>query len=186
MAAARRRGRRLRGLKLKEAKRPFGLHAFLAGSLLVAGTLAAYRPALDAGFVWHDNEHVSENPLLLSAAGLWRIWTDPSATPQYYPLTFTSFWIEYRLWGLQPRGYHAVNVLLHGLNAVLLWRLLRRLRLPGAWMAAAVFAVHPVAVESVRAGAPGAALRACPCHGLAARLGRGSLHHRRRLGTDAA
>jgi tetratricopeptide (TPR) repeat protein len=109
----------------------------------------AYIPAYSAGFIWDDDYHVTRVHHLASVEGLARIWTDPESMIQYYPLVFSSFWVEYQLWGLNPMGYHAVNVLLHGLNAVLLWRILRHLAVPGAWMAAAVFALHPVHVESV-------------------------------------
>ncbi len=120
-----------------------------AGALLVALTLAAYVPVLDAGFIWDDDDYVSANATLRSVDGLRRIWLEPGATPQYYPVTFTTFWLEYHLWGLAPLGYHLVNVVLHGVNAVLLWLILLRLRVPGAWFAAAVFALHPMQVESV-------------------------------------
>jgi len=123
----------------------FSNRSFLAG-LLVALTLVAYRPALDAGFVWDDDDYVTENAALRSADGLRRIWLDYGATPQYYPMVHTSYWLEYRLWGLEPAGYHAVNLLLHAFGALLLWRLLAALGLPGAWFAAGVFAVHPVHV----------------------------------------
>lgn len=109
----------------------------------------AYWPVLQAGFVWDDDDYVTHNETLRSLAGLGRLWFEVGATPQYYPLVHTTFWIEYRLWGLHPAGYHVVNVLLHGLSAVLLLRVLRRLNVPGAWLAAALFAVHPVHVESV-------------------------------------
>ena len=117
--------------------------------LLVAVTLVAYLPALPGQFIWDDNGYVTNNLLLHSLKGLWQIWSVPGATPQYYPLTFTSFWVDYHLWQLNPLGYHLINVLLQALNAILLWTILRRLDVPGAWLAAAVFAVHPVNVESV-------------------------------------
>ena len=123
----------------------------LAGlaAALVAAVVVAYLPALRAGFIWNDDTYLTANPTLDSAHGLHLIWADPRANEQYYPLVFTSFWVEKRLWGLQPLGYHLVNVLLHAAAALLLWRLLRRLAVPGAWFGAALFALHPVCVESV-------------------------------------
>jgi len=99
--------------------------------------------------VWDDDRYVVDNPALRSPEGLLRIWTDTSATPQYYPLTHATFWVEYRVWKLWPAGYHGVNVLLHAACALLLWEVLRRLRVPGAWLGAALFALHPIQVESV-------------------------------------
>jgi len=122
---------------------------WIGASILVALVLAAYVPALRGGFVWDDDAYVVENPMLRSAEGLRRIWTDTAATPQYYPLTHTTFWVEYQIWGIRPEGYHAVNVLLHAASALLLWEALRRLRVPGAWLGAALFALHPIQVESV-------------------------------------
>jgi len=123
--------------------------AWLLAMVLIIATFAAYRPVWQAGFIWDDRIHVTHNVNLRSAAGLWRIWFEPEASQQYYPLQLSSYWLEFHLWGLHPLGYHLVNVLLHAGNAILLWQLLRRLQAPGAWLAAAVFAVHPVEVESV-------------------------------------
>jgi hypothetical protein len=122
---------------------------FAAGFVLLLLVVGAYVPATGGGSIWDDDHYVSENADLRSAAGLWRIWMVPQSSPQYYPLVFSSLWIEYHLWGLWPAGYHVVNVLLHGVNAILLWRVLARLQVPGAWFAAALFALHPVEVESV-------------------------------------
>lgn len=119
------------------------------GLLLVAMAVAAYMPVWSAGFIWDDPDYVTHNATLRTWRGLADIWFSPTATPQYYPLVHTSFWIEYHLWELSPLGYHLDNVLLHALNAILLWVVLRRLRVPGAWLAGAIFAVHPVMVESV-------------------------------------
>lgn len=118
-------------------------------SLLLVLTLLAYAPALRDGFVWDDDAHVTDNPTLTSLDGLRRIWVEPTSTPQYYPMVHTTFWIERHLFGLNPFGYHLDNVVLHLLNAFLLWFLLESLLVPGAWLAAALFALHPVHVESV-------------------------------------
>jgi tetratricopeptide (TPR) repeat protein len=124
-------------------------HAWLFGLFLVVATLIAYGPALPAGFVWDDDVYIKNDPLLTAPDGLRRIWFSLDSPAQYFPLTFTTFYMERGLWGLNPAGYHLVNILLHAANALLLWRVLTRLRVPGAWLAAAVFALHPVQVESV-------------------------------------
>jgi len=122
---------------------------WLLGLLLVAATLLAYQPAWQAGFIWDDDEYVTNNPLLTAPDGLKRIWFSLDSPSQYFPLTYTVFRIEHSFWGFKPAGYHWVNILLHAINALLVWRLLRRLSVPGAWLAAAIFALHPVQVESV-------------------------------------
>jgi Flp pilus assembly protein TadD len=122
---------------------------WLFGLFLVAATFIAYAPVWHAGYIWDDDRYVTGNVLLHSADGLRQIWFAPGATSQFYPLTYSAFWLEYHLWQLNPLGYHLVNVALHSLNAILLWRLLRRLGVRGAWLAGAIFALHPVNVMSV-------------------------------------
>jgi tetratricopeptide (TPR) repeat protein len=120
--------------------------------VLILMALAAYQPALLGGYLWDDEFSVEGNDLLRSVQGLWRIWAEPSAIPHeehYWPLTYTSLWVDTRIWGPRPFGPHLSNVLLHGANCVLLWGLLARLAVPGAWLASAAFALHPVHVESV-------------------------------------
>ena len=120
-----------------------------AAVLLALLALVAYAPATRCAFIWDDEAYVTQNPTLRSLHGLWQMWFVPFSLPQYYPLVHTTFWIEYHLWGLHPLGYHLVNVLLHVASVLLFWRLLKRLRVPGAWIAAALLAVHPVMVDSV-------------------------------------
>lgn len=122
---------------------------WLGGILLVLMVAGVYWPTLENGFVSDDGTYLTHNKALETPEGLWDIWFKLGTTEQYYPLVHTSFWLEYRVWELQPRGYHAVNMLLHAMAVLLAWRLLARLAVPGAWLAAALFAVHPVEVESV-------------------------------------
>jgi tetratricopeptide (TPR) repeat protein len=123
--------------------------AWLLGLVLVASTVFAYQQVWHAGYIWDDDVYLTENKLLTAPDGLRRIWFSLESPSQYFPLVYTTFRIERALWGLNPAGYHWVNILLHTTNALLLWRLLRNLRVPGAWLAAALFALHPVQVESV-------------------------------------
>src|SRR5205807_2086479 len=112
-------------------------------------TILIYRPAWDGGFLWDDDRYVTHNPLLSAPDGLRRIWFSLDSPSQYFPLTYTVLRLEHQLWGLDTTGYHWVNLLLHAANALLVWRLLWRLGVPGAWLGAAMFALHPVHVESV-------------------------------------
>jgi tetratricopeptide (TPR) repeat protein len=118
-----------------------------AAALLVL-IAAAYWPALHGGFLFDDDTILTKNPLVHAADGLQRIWFTTQAI-DYWPVTNTSFWLEWRLWGLNPAGYHVTNVVLHAFNALLLWAILRQIGVPGAFWGAALFALHPVNVQSV-------------------------------------
>ena len=133
------------------AQRPFvqQWRIYLFVLLLAVVTILAYRPAWHGGFLWDDDAYVTNNELLTAPDGLQRIWFSFESPSQYFPLVYTTFRIERALWGLNPFGYHIVNVLLHVANVLLLWRVLARLRIPGAWLAGVIFALHPVQVESV-------------------------------------
>lgn len=120
----------------------------LKAAFLLAVVLVVYIPAMKAGFIWDDDSYLLNNRNLLTLEGLWRIWFTTDS-PQYYPLVFTTFWIEQHLWGLNPAGYHVTNILLHLANSALLWALLARLGVRYAFLGGLLFAVHPVHVESV-------------------------------------
>jgi tetratricopeptide (TPR) repeat protein len=135
----------------KIAERPLSsrTRAWLSGLLLAVVTIFMYQPAWHGGFIWDDDAYVTNNELLTAPNGLRRIWFSLDSPSQYFPLVYSTFRIEHALWGLNPSGYHWVNLLLHIANALLVWRVLARLNVPGAWLAGAIFALHPVQVESV-------------------------------------
>src|SRR2546430_6447911 len=121
---------------------------------LVLVTLSAYRPVWHGTFLMDDDAYLIAKPELRSVSGLITIWAEPQTAPQghlrqYHPLVNTVFWIGNRLWGNAMLGYHLVNIALHTVSALLLWKILRELDIPGAWLAAAIFALHPVEVDSV-------------------------------------
>src|SRR5436309_9586891 len=123
--------------------------ALIFAVVLAAVTILAFRPAWHGGFLWDDDDYIINNELLTAPDGWQRIWFSLDSPSQYFPLTYSSFRIEHALWGLNTFGYHWVNLLLHVGNALLVWAVLAQLRLPGSWLAAAIFALHPVQVESV-------------------------------------
>jgi tetratricopeptide (TPR) repeat protein len=117
------------------------------GLLLALAVLLAYQPVWYAGYIWDDETVLTNNPVIVGPLGLKEIWTTSAA--DICPLTLSTFWLEQQIWGLDPLPYHVVNVLLQALCAVLLWRVLLALRIPGAWLGASLWALHPVQVESV-------------------------------------
>jgi tetratricopeptide (TPR) repeat protein len=119
----------------------------MAGLLSLIG-LTAYLPVLQNGFVWDDDTFLTNNPLIKAPDGLFRFWFSTQAS-DYWPVTSSTLWLEWRLWGMHAAGYHATNLVLHVAEGLMLWAILRRLRVPGAYLAALLFVVHPVNVESV-------------------------------------
>ncbi len=126
-------------------KNKFNVAAFF----IFLAALIIYLPALKSGFLWDDYQWIVWNPNLKDLTGLAKIWFDLFSAEAYYPLTITSFWLEYHIWQLEPLGYHLTNILLHSANAVLIALVLQKLKIPGALLAAAIFAFHPIQVESV-------------------------------------
>ncbi|MGA2798917.1 MAG: tetratricopeptide repeat protein [Thermoguttaceae bacterium] len=121
----------------------------LAGAaIIIIASLIAYLPSLSNGFIWDDDKLLTENELVKASDGLYRFWCSTNAI-DYWPITNSTFWIEWRLWEMNPAGYHALNLILHIVEALLVWIILRKLSFPGAYLAALIFAVHPVNVESV-------------------------------------
>jgi tetratricopeptide (TPR) repeat protein len=124
------------------------LQPTLQACLIILAIVLAYLPALRADFVWDDELLITKNPLLRDSSGLVEIWSG-GRTADYFPLTNSIFWIEWHLFGDQATGFHAVNIVLQVANTLLVWLVLRRLHIPGAWLAGLIFGVHPVHVESV-------------------------------------
>ena len=128
--------------------RPPSEKTALGAAFIFLLALAVYWPAIHGGFIWDDNSMLKDNLLVTQPNGLFSIWFS-TAPVDYFPLTYSSLWLEWRLWGLNATGYHVTNVLLHAGSCVLLWRVLAGLKIPGAFFAALLFLVHPVNVESV-------------------------------------
>lgn len=116
------------------------------GALVISAlTLINYLPLLPGSFIWDDRRLIeSNNPLVNGALGPFSVWFQTD-----FPLTTLVFWLEWLAWGEHAGWYHLVNIALQAGSAVLAWRLLARLKIPGAWLAGLLFAVHPVCVASV-------------------------------------
>jgi tetratricopeptide (TPR) repeat protein len=123
------------------------LRRILGAGLLVLLTVLVYLPTMRAGFIWDDRELIIENPVVRAADGLHRFWF--TSKPPDIPVTYSFWWLEYRLWRENAAAYHIANILLHAINAVLVWILLARLKVRGSWLAGLIFAIHPVNVATV-------------------------------------
>src|SRR6266513_3201242 len=137
-------------LKLSEYRQPicsFLQRNWLGALFLIALIFIAYARVFTAGFIWDDESHLTQNPCIIGPLGLKEVWTTMRAV--YYPLVLTSFWVLHKIAGLTPWPYHLLNVLMHAGATVLLWRVLRQLGVSGAWLGAALWALHPVMVQSV-------------------------------------
>jgi len=130
-----------------DVQRPVWQRDWLSAFLLIALVFVSYARVLNAGFIWDDESHLTQNPCVVGPLGLKDIWTTTRAV--YYPLVLTTFWTLHKFVGLSPSPYHILNVLMHAGSAVLLWRVLRELGVRGAWLGAALWGLHPVMVQSV-------------------------------------
>ena len=120
----------------------------LQGALIFLACLWIYTPVYHGEWLWDDDYLITANPAMRSVDGLWRLWFAPS-TADFLPLTLSFLWIQWQFFGMDPNGYHIVSILLHALGACFLWVLLVRTKIQGAWLAAMLFAIHPLCVESV-------------------------------------
>ncbi len=120
----------------------------VGAAIIVVAAFLAYIPCLGGRFVLDDDLLITENPLIHATDGPYRFWCTIES-PDFWPTTGTTFWIEWRLWEENPAGYHVTNLILHVVESLLIWVILRKLSIPGAFLAALLFAVHPVNVESV-------------------------------------
>ncbi len=118
-------------------------------ALIIGATLWIYCPVFYGGFLWDDGLYITEIALMNDPARLWKTWFEPGSLANYFPITATVQWAEWILWGHHTLGYHLVNIGLHIVNALLIWRLLAAFGLRLAWLGGLIFAIHPTAVESV-------------------------------------
>jgi protein O-mannosyl-transferase len=135
--------------------RPVGIHSpnqrlyVVLGAVVIAvAVFLAYLPSINGGFIFDDDKLLTNNVHIRSSDGLYKFWCTTEEL-DYWPVTYTTLWIEWRLWGMSPTGYHVTNLVLHIIESLLIWLILRKLSIPGAFLAAMLFAVHPVNVESV-------------------------------------
>jgi len=122
----------------------------LHAAIIVLACLWIYSPAYHGDWLWDDDQLLTANPVVQSSslAGLSKLWFNPDGA-DFFPLSYTALWAQWPFFKNQPTGYHVTTIVLHVIGSLLLWALLDRMRVPGAWLSSLIFAIHPVAVESV-------------------------------------
>ena len=134
--------------KLPQALSETGRY-FLGAVAILLLALVAYWPLHTAGYIWDDGGWLVHNHFVHHWRGLWNIWFNPHDSIQYYPMVFTAFNIQWHIWGGNAFGYHLLNIIMQAVDAIFLWRILKALNLRSAWIAAAIWAIHLVQVETV-------------------------------------
>ena len=124
------------------------LRGAIQGGIIFGSSMLVYLACVHGDWVWDDYPLIALNPVVQGPYSFLAWWFSPDA-PDYFPLTTTMLWLEWHAFGNATTGYHVVSMLLHAAASILLWRLLAVMRIPGAWLAGLLFAVHPLCVESV-------------------------------------
>jgi protein O-mannosyl-transferase len=126
--------------------RDFLLHA----AIIALACLWVYSPSYHGDWLWDDDQLLTANPVVQSGSltGLSKLWFNPDGA-DFFPLSYTALWAQWPFFKNQPTGYHVTTIVLHLIGSMLLWALLDRMQIPGAWLSSLIFAIHPVAVESV-------------------------------------
>lgn len=125
----------------------FRLPRWLGIVAFVALVFAVYHPVWHASFIWDDDAHLTAHRCIVGPLGFREIWTTVEAN--YFPLVLSTFWVLNKLFGLNPVVFHLTGIFFHAITSVLLWSVLRRLKIPGAGAVAAIWVLHPVQAESV-------------------------------------
>jgi tetratricopeptide (TPR) repeat protein len=123
------------------------LNALAGAAIIIMVAFLAYLPSINGGFVLDDESLLANNLFIRASDGPYRLWCT-TESPDYWPATNISFWLEWRLWETKSSGYHVTNLIFHVIEALLIWIILRKLSVPGAFLAAMIFTLHPVNVES--------------------------------------
>ncbi|HUB68291.1 MAG TPA: tetratricopeptide repeat protein, partial [Candidatus Methylacidiphilales bacterium] len=139
--------RQMAGTAFFSSLPPWFRHDWILGLILILAVILTYSPVWEAGFIWDDDLNLTANPCIVGPLGLKEIWSTRAA--DICPLVFTTFWVEHALWGLAPLPYHLANVVLHAACAIVLWQVWQNLKVPGAWLCATLWALHPLQVETV-------------------------------------
>jgi tetratricopeptide (TPR) repeat protein len=121
----------------------FALPAFLLIAFVV------FFPSLNGEFIMDDWGYITQNPHITDSLSPLHFWLSFKSGPDFWPLSYTFYWIFFRLFGNNPLGYHIVNVVMHAMNAVLVMLVARHFAPRKAPWAALLFLVHPLQVQAV-------------------------------------
>jgi|GEM_PF-552067 len=118
----------------------------LQGILILAASVLVNGASVKYGFNWDDDYHVTSNPCVAGPWGIGHIWTSSNAN--FFPFVLTTLRLEFLAWGAKPSLFHFVNLLFHSLDGILLWMVLKEVKVRWAFLGALLWTIHPVQSES--------------------------------------